>query len=73
MKTKETFKLHMECHKKFKFEFHQNYLSTPWHGAVDQDWRSKTHTPKCASQSPDRSALALLSMPSQSDKGAPGP
>ena len=24
-------------------------LSTPWHGAVDQDWRSKTHAPKCAS------------------------
>ena len=39
--------------------------------AVDQDWRSKTHVLKCASQPPDRSVLALLSMPSQSGEGAP--
>ena len=45
--------------------------STPWHGAVDQDWRSKTHAPKHANQPPDGSTLALLSLPSQSDKGAP--
>ena len=54
-----------------KVEFHQKYLSTPWHGAVDQDWRSKTHVPKHASQPPDRSTLALLSVPSQSGKSAP--
>ena len=24
-------------------------LSTPWHGAVDQDYWSKTHVPKCTS------------------------
>ena len=54
--------------QKFKFEFH---LSTPWRGAVDQDWRSKTHVPKCASQPPDGSMLALVSMRSKSGKGAP--
>ena len=58
----------MECHNEFEFEFHS---STPWHGAVDQDWRSKTHAPKHASQPPGVSALALLSMPSWSGKGAP--
>ena len=58
----------MECRNEFKFEFHS---STPWHGAVDQDWRSKTCAPKGASQPPDESALALLSVPSQSGKGAP--
>ena len=21
-------------------------LNTPWHGAVDQDWRSQSHAPK---------------------------
>ena len=65
------YKLHMEHCKKFKFYFHQKYLSTPWHGAVDQDWRSKMHVPKCTSQPPDGSVRALLSMPSQSGKGAP--
>ena len=39
------YKLHMECHNEFEFEFHS---STPWHGAVDQDWRSKMCVPKCA-------------------------
>ena len=62
------YKLHVECHKQFEFEFH---LSTPWRGAVDQDWRSKTHVLKHASQPPDGSVLALISMPSQSGKGAP--
>ena len=47
----------MECRNEFKFEFHS---STPWHGAVDQDWRSKMHAPKRASQSPDGSMLALV-------------
>ena len=46
-------------------------LSTPCHGAVDQDQRSKAHVPKHANQPPDRSTLTLLSMPSQSGKGAP--
>ena len=46
------YKLHMEHCNEFEFGFH---LSTPWHGAVDQDWRSKMHVPKCASQPPDRS------------------
>ena len=62
------YKLHVEHCNEFEFEFHS---STPWHGAVDQDSWSKTCTPKCASQPPDRSALALLSMPSQSGNGAP--
>ena len=65
------YKLHVEHRKKFKFEFHRKYLSTPWCGAVDQDWRSKMCAPKHTSQPPDRSVLALLSMPSQSGKGAP--
>ena len=45
--------------------------STPWHGAVDQDWRSKMCVLKHASQPPYWSALGLLSMPSQSGKGSP--
>ena len=45
--------------------------STPWCGAVDYDWRSKPNVPKHASQPPDRFVLALLSLPSQSGKGAP--
>ena len=48
-----------------------NFTCPPWHGAVDQDWRSKTRVPKCTSQPPDGSALALLSMPSWSGKGSP--
>ena len=44
--------------------------STPWDGAVDQDWRGKLCAPKCVSQPPDGSMLALLSLPSQSGKGA---
>ena len=60
------YKLHVEPRN--EFEFHS---STPWHGAVDQDWWSKTRELKLASQPPDRSVLALLSMPSQSGKGAP--
>ena len=62
------YKLHVEHHNEFEFEFHS---STPWCGAVDQDWRSKTHALKCASQPPDRSMLALQSVPSWSGKGAP--
>ena len=62
------YKLHVECCNEFEFEFH---LSTSWRGAVDQDWRSKTRAPKCASQPPDGSALALLSVPSRSGKEAP--
>ena len=46
-------------------------LSTPWHGAVDQYWRSKLHALKHASQPPDGSMLAQLSLPSWSGKGAP--
>ena len=60
----------MEHCKKIEFEFHQKYSSTPWHGAVDQDWRSKMHAPNCASRPPGGSMLALLSVPSQSGKGA---
>ena len=62
------YKLHLERRNEFEFEFH---LSTHWHGAVDQDWRSKTRVLKHASRPPDGSMLALLSMPSQSGKGAP--
>ena len=62
------YKLHMEHRNEFEFEFHS---STPWCGAVDQDWRSKMHAPKRASKPSDRSTLALLRMPSQSGKGAP--
>ena len=43
----------------------------PHPGSVDQDWRSKPHAPKHASQPPDGSMLALLSMPSRYGKGAP--
>ena len=57
-----------ECHNEFEFEFHS---STPWRGAVDQDWRSKMCALKCSSRPPDGSVLALLSVPSQSGKGAP--
>ena len=35
--------------KKFEFELHQKNLSTPWHGTMDQDWRSKMHVLKHAS------------------------
>ena len=45
--------------------------STPWCGAVDQDWRSKMHVLKCASQPPERSMLTLLRVSSWSGKGAP--
>ena len=45
-------------------------LSTPWHGAVDQDWSRKMCVPKFTSCPPDGSALALLNLPSQSGKGA---
>ena len=62
------YKLHLEHHNRFEFEFHS---STPWHGAVDQDWRSKMHVLKHASRPPDGSVRALLSVPSQSGKGAP--
>ena len=61
------YKLHVECHNEFKSGFHS---STPWHGAVNKDWRSKMHVPKCSSQPPDGSVLALLCMPDQSGKGA---
>ena len=66
----KAYKLHMECHKNSNLKFIEN-LSTPWCGAVDQDWRSKSHVLKCTSQPPDRSMLALLSLPRQSGKGAP--
>ena len=69
----KAYELHMECHKKFEFEFCQKYLSTPWCSAVDQDWRSKLHALKHARKQPGRSMLALLSMPSWSGKGAPLP
>ena len=35
-------KLHMECQKNLNLKFVE-ILSTPCHGAVDQDWRSKLH------------------------------
>ena len=60
-------KLHVQCLKKFEFKFVKN-SSTPWHNAVDQDWRSKMHVPKHANQLPDGSTLTLLSMPSWSGK-----
>ena len=56
--------------QEFEFEIHKIF-SSPWHGAVEQDWRSKSHVLKCTSQPPDWSTLALLSLPSQSGKGAP--
>ena len=43
-------------------------LSTPWCGAVDQDWMSKLHALKHTCQLPD---MALLSLPSRSGEGAP--
>ena len=46
-------------------------LSTPWHGAVDQDWRSKMCVQKHASQAPDGSTVDFQSLSSQSSKGAP--
>ena len=33
--------------------------STPWHSAVDQDWRSKMHVPQHANQLPDGSTLTV--------------
>ena len=60
----------MERRNEFEFEFHS---STPWRGAVDQDWRSKMRVPKCAGRPPHGSTLALLSVPSRSGKGAPLP
>ena len=68
----KVYKLHMEYCKKFEFKFHEN-SSSPWHGAVDQDWRSKMHVPKHTSRPPDGSILALLSMPSWFGKGALNP
>ena len=56
--------------QKFLFEICQN-TSSPCHGAVDQDWRSKSCVPEHASQPPDGSVLTLLSLPSQSGKDAP--
>ena len=57
------------CRSSQQFEFFK-ISNTPWHGAVDQDSGSKLCTPKCASQPRDASVLALLSLPSQSGKGA---
>ena len=57
--------------QKFKFLKFIKISSTLWHGAVDQDFRSKSFALKCASQPPDRSVLALLSLPSWPGKGAP--
>ena len=56
--------------RNLKLNFVKN-LSTPWHGAVDQEWMSKMCVPNHASQPPDRSALALLSVPNWSGKSAP--
>ena len=47
---------------KLVFEIHQNLIHT-----------LALHAPKCASQPPNRSALALLSLPSRSGKGSPRP
>ena len=48
--------------QKYKFEICQNLIHTQ-HGAVDQDWRSKSHARRHVSQPPDRSKLALLRLP----------
>ena len=50
------YKLHVEPHNELEYEFHS---STSWCGAVNQGRRNKMHVPKCASQPPDKSALAL--------------
>ena len=55
--------------RNFEFENNQNLIYTLG-VAVDQDWRSKLHALKCASQPPDVSPLVFLSLPSQSGKGA---
>ena len=44
----KVYKLHMECCKDSNLKFMET-LSTPWHGAVNQDWRSKLCAPKYAS------------------------
>ena len=58
-------KLHVECCKNLNLKFIE-ISSTPWCGAVDQEWRSKLHAPKHTSSPPGGSTLALLSFPSQS-------
>ena len=45
-------KLHVEHHENLNLKFIE-ISSTPWHGAVDQDWQSKLHAPKYTSQPPD--------------------
>ena len=37
----KAYKLHVKCHKNLNLKFIK-ISSTPWHGAVDQDWRSKS-------------------------------
>ena len=51
-----SFGKHNQDASKYDVEHHENLnlkfieiLLTPWHGAVDQDWRSKLHTLKCTS------------------------
>ena len=44
----KAYKLRMEHCKNLNLKF-INISSTPWHGAMDQDWRSKSHAQKCTS------------------------
>ena len=39
------YRLHVEHHKDLNLKFIE-ISSTPWHGAVNQDWRSKLCAPK---------------------------
>ena len=43
----KAYSLHMDHHKSLILKFIE-ISSTPWHGSVDQDWRSKFHVTKCA-------------------------
>ena len=45
-------KLHVEHNENLNLKLIE-ISSTPWHGAVDQDWRSKLHAPNCTRQPPD--------------------
>ena len=43
----KAYKSHVEHCKNSNLKFIE-ILSTPWHAAMDQDWRSQLHALKCA-------------------------